>query len=80
LSGKNLTDISGGALFCSSMLVTRSPDDQLLLVSICVGAALMTGLLVFAAVHCGRQKVCWSTYTAGANPTIFEFTATMPAL
>jgi hypothetical protein len=57
LSGKNLSDISGGALSCSSLLVNRSPDDQLLLVSICVGAALCTGLLVFAAVHCSRQKV-----------------------
>ncbi len=34
LSGKNLSDISGGALSCSSLLVTRSPDDQLLLVTI----------------------------------------------
>ena len=57
LSGKNLSDISGGALSCSSLLSNRSPDDQLLLVSVCVGAALCTGLLVFAAVHCSRQKV-----------------------
>ena len=57
LSGKNLSDISGGALSCSSLLTARSVDDQLLLVSICVGAALCTGLLVFAAVHCSRQKV-----------------------
>ena len=70
LARKNLSEISIGALSCNSMLVTRSPDDQLLLVSICVGAALCTGLLVFAAVHCSRQKV--ECRTSNCFDDVFE--------
>ena len=37
----------------------RPHEDQLILVSICVSAALTLGLIVFVAVHCRRQmKSC----------------------
>jgi hypothetical protein len=33
----------------------RSPEDQFILVSICVGSALTLGLVIFVVVHGGRQ-------------------------
>lgn len=43
---------------CSSLLsvAKRPPEDQLILVSICVSAALTLGLVIFVAVHGGCRR------------------------
>ena len=56
-------EIPRSHLKCSSILgslAKRPREDQLILVSICVSAALTLGLIVFVAVHCRRQmKSCF---------------------
>jgi len=63
LQGRPLQEIPRSHLKCSSILgslAKRPREDQLILVSICVSAALTLGLIVFVAVHCRRQmKSCF---------------------
>ena len=57
----HLQDIPRSYLRCNSILdvAKRPPEDQLILVTICVSAALTLGLVIFVAVHCRRQlKAC----------------------
>jgi len=63
LRDRPLQEIQRSDLKCSSILgsmAKRPREDQLILVSICVSAALTLGLIIFVAVHCRRQmKSCF---------------------
>ena len=81
LQDKDIADVPRSALqTCSSgLMIARSLNEQIVLISVCVAAALVTAFSIFICVHCrgaARRRSCFSTSASSSDSSTYSTIST----